>query len=104
MPSFAHFPLQGSLDATYGQSSLLQPSGRKGLLTEIPENNAGPGTSTTLTEVPLGPGVVAKIILSFLARKEFWVVGTIRVVVAPIFLNQVLLSSFILPDLSSFDL
>ena len=90
MPSLAHFPLQGSPAAICGQFSLLQPSGRKGLFTAIPENSAGPGTSTTLTAVLLGPDVVAKIILSFLARKEFLVVGTISVVVAPIFLNQVL--------------
>ena len=77
-----------------GQSDLLHESGRKGLFTAIPVCRAGPGISTTLQLVPLGPGLEASVSLSLLARVQSFVVGTIRVVVAPIVQNQVPLSSF----------
>ena len=98
-----HFPRQGSPEATWGQSGLLQSSGRKGLFTAIPENIVGPGTSTTLVDVPLGPLVEARMTLNLLAIAESLVAGTMRVKVAPIFLNQVPLSSFMLSFLYSLE-
>ena len=77
-----------------GQSDLLHESGRKGLFTAIPVCRAGPEISTTLQLVPLGPGLEASVNLSLLARVEFFVVETIRVVVAPVVRNQLPLSSF----------
>ena len=54
-----------------------------------PDISGFPGFSITLTDVPLGPRTLA-----ILARVDPWVVGTIRVAVAPLSLNQVALSLF----------
>ena len=60
--------------------------------------------SIILTEVPLGPGTLATTSLNLFARVEPWVVGTIRVAVAPLSLNQVALSVFSTCFLWAFDL
>ena len=101
MFSMLHIPLH--LPVGRGQSGL----GHVGLLKELfgakPARIGAPGFSTTFTTVPLGPGFIRMISLRFLASLEFSVIGTIRVVVAPIFLNHVDLSPFIFCFLSSLD-
>ena len=69
-----------------------------------PDIRGLPGFSITLTEVPLGPGTLATTSLNLFARVEPWVVGTIRVAVAPLSLNQVALSVFSTCFLWAFDL
>ena len=53
-----------------------------------PHKRGFPGCSSTLTEVPLGPGYWPKTSLTCLASSEFLVAGTLNVVVAPSFLNH----------------
>ena len=56
-PSWPHFSLQHTPAEVSGHLVLLQSSGKKGLLTVIPERKAGSGFSTTLQLVLLGPEV-----------------------------------------------
>ena len=75
----------------------------KGLFLEIPVMIGTPGLSRTNIDVPLGP-IPSRIFLSLLARTELLVLGTVKVAVAPLALNQDYLSGFIIRDLCSLDL
>ena len=94
MPSIKHLPRHGFPDATSGHPGLGHPDDLNGSLRAISWRMGGPGFSSTLTVVPFGPLTWATAILSLLARVESLVTGTVKVAVAPSFLNQELLSAF----------
>ena len=93
--SVEHFPLQLCPPLFIGQSSLGHSSNLNGLLELIPLIIGGPGLSTTLTWVPLDPGILATIILNLFAKIESLVSCTIMVAVAPSALNQVFLFALV---------
>ena len=101
MPSLEQSSLQPLLDDDSGHEVIPHDVLGNGSFLESPLKTGGPGLSTTLTEVPLGPGLDRRMSLTFFARVEFLVAGMVRVAVAPDPLNQVDLSSLIVRLLSS---
>ena len=102
MPSLEQSSLQPLLESARGHLFLPQDSLGKGLFLLSPLVIGGPDLSTTLTDVPTGPGCLETVSLIILARQEFLVAGMDRVAVAPDPLNHVALSSFITRLLSCF--
>ena len=101
MPSLEQSSLQPLSVDVSGHEGLPHDVLGKGSFLERPLKIGGPGLSTTLTEVPLGPGLAIRMSLTFFARVEFLVAGMVRVAVAPDPLNQVDLCSLIVRLLSS---
>ena len=95
MPSIEYLPRYGLPDATSGHPGLGHHGDLNGSLRAIPWRMRGPGFSSTFTVVPFGPLAWATANLSLLARVDSLVTGTLKVAVAPSFLNQEFFVSFL---------